>query len=78
MIALTKVADSTNVKAYGYDPVSKTLAVQYDSGLYHYFDASPETVAGVVAAHADPKVSLGKHINLHVKGKHRHERQDAK
>lgn len=76
-IALTRVLNSENVTGYGYDAASKTLAVQYSGGgLYHYFDVSPETAAAVAAARADPKVSFGKHINLHVKGKHAYKRQE--
>lgn len=35
-IPLTPVTKSTNVDGHGYDATTKTLAVQFKSGLYHY------------------------------------------
>lgn len=45
-IALTP-CQSSNVKACGYDPTTRTLAVQFaGGGIYHYQDVPPEVYDG--------------------------------
>lgn len=75
MIHLTKVERSSQVTGLGHDPVSGTLAVLFNSGMYHYFDVPPEKAAEAHAVAADPEQSLGRWLNANIKGKFRHERQ---
>jgi hypothetical protein len=64
-IALHPVKSSM-FKAHGYDPASRTLAVQFSNGdTWHYPDVSPEAAASF--AQAD---SLGSHFARHIRGKH--------
>ena len=37
--------DSSNIAAHGYDPATKTLAVQFKSGSLYHYDNVPEEVA---------------------------------
>lgn len=40
-----KAVKSSSLKAHGYDPESRTLAVEFQGGsVYHFADVSPETV----------------------------------
>lgn len=64
-IAMTPVA-SNQVKAIGYDPETKTLAVTFTRGagaIYHYPNVEPETHAAFVGAE-----SIGKHFGAHIQG----------
>lgn len=63
-IPLTPVA-SNQVKAVGYDPVTQTLAVQFNYGkaLYQYPNVTPEQHAAFVGAE-----SIGKHFGAHIQG----------
>lgn len=50
MVQLKPVTGSKQVKAYGYDPVSQVLAVQYVNTpgfIYHFRGVSPETAAEI-------------------------------
>jgi hypothetical protein len=44
---------SSNVHSHGYDPITRTLAVQFKgkdgkpAGLYHYYDVAPGAYAGL-------------------------------
>lgn len=42
-IPLTPVSGSSHVVAHGYDPQTKTLAVQFKNATYHYHDV-PELI----------------------------------
>jgi len=62
-IPMTPVA-SNQVKAIGYDPETKTLAVTFTRGagaIYHYPDVTPEQHAAFVGAE-----SIGKHFGAHI------------
>jgi len=62
---------SSNVQAHGYDPVTRTLAVQFKGkdgkpgALHHYHNVQPATVASMHKAE-----SVGVFLNAHVKSKH--------
>ncbi len=63
-IALTAV-NSSQVRAIGYDPATKTLAVQFTRGagaVYHYPNVEPETHAAFVGAE-----SIGTFFGKHIK-----------
>jgi len=67
MIALTPVKSSA-LKAHGYDPAGRTLAVHLTSGkVYHYKDVPPETAAEFAAAE-----SIGKAFASMIRGKFEH------
>lgn len=63
-IALVPV-ESNQVKAIGYDPATKTLAVTFTRGqgaIYHYAGVEPETHAAFVGAE-----SIGKFFGANIK-----------
>lgn len=63
-IPLTPVT-SSQVKAIGYDPLTKTLACQFVHGLgaiYHYPNVEPKTHAEFMASK-----SIGKFFGQHIK-----------
>lgn len=67
MIALTEV-QSSNLKAYGYEPSSKTFALRFGPGkVYHYADVTQDVVDKFVAAE-----SKGKAVGELIRGKFRH------
>ena len=57
---------SSQIKAYGYDAATKTLAVQFNRGtkVYHYPGFEP---ADYEAFHASE--SKGTHFGKHIKGR---------
>ena len=57
---------SSQITHVGYDPLTRTLAVKFSSGLYHYHDVTPETYAGLRSAS-----SVGKFVHAHVKPHHK-------
>ena len=62
-IAMTPVS-SNQVKAIGYDPAAKILAVTFTRGagaIYHYPNVEPEQHAAFVGAE-----SIGKHFGAHI------------
>jgi hypothetical protein len=64
-IPLTPV-ESSNIKAIGYDPNSRTLHVQFNSGATHqYEDVSPDKHAALMAAD-----SKGSHFHANIKNAH--------
>lgn len=63
-IKMTPVS-SLSIKAIGYDDDTSTLAVQFDSGIYHYKGVSPEQHDALVNAE-----SIGKHFHLHIKSQY--------
>ncbi len=57
---------SSNIKAVGYDPASKTMRVEFHSGgVYDHADVPPAQHAAILAA-----PSVGKHYNRHIRGVH--------
>ena len=63
-IPLTPV-ESSQVKAIGYDPLTKTLAVTFTRGLgsiYHYQNCEPQLHADFMAAE-----SIGTFFGKHIK-----------
>lgn len=55
---------SSNIKACGYDPDKKTMAVEFaDGSLYHYADVSKSDYDDLVSAK-----SVGSHFHKHIKG----------
>jgi hypothetical protein len=64
---------SSNVKATGYDPVAKTLAVQFNSGgVYHYAGVEQKDFDALSKAE-----SIGSHIGKHIRPKFKGELQKA-
>ena len=53
---------SSQVKSHGYDPVSRTLAVEFNSGgVYHYIDVPADVYAKMQKSESVGSF-LGKHI----------------
>lgn len=66
-----KPVKSSQVHSTGYDPATKTLAVQFNSGgLYHYHNVSQETAAAM-----DKAESVGAFLGKQIKGKHEFTKQ---
>lgn len=62
-IALQRVK-SSNVHSVGYDPASRTLAVQFENGrVYHHQDVPPVAYDNLLKA-----PSIGAHYASHVRG----------
>src|SRR4051812_34753451 len=71
---------SSQVKAIGYDPETKTLAVQFARGtgaIYHYPDVEPETHQAFIGAESIG-VFFGKHIKALPFEKFEPEQQEEK
>lgn len=49
---------SSNIKAIGYDPATRVMAVQFANGTYHYDDVGQEQHDAFVAAE-----SIGSHFH---------------
>ena len=61
---------SSNVEAVGYDESSETLQVEFkNSATYQYFD-----VPGNVFEELRDTDSVGKYLNMHIKGSYRFSR----
>lgn len=58
---------SSNVTHVGYDEGSKTLAVKFNSGLYHYHGVEPHVHEGALGAD-----SVGKYLRSKVIGQYKH------
>ena len=59
---------SSNVTSVGYEPRTKTMAVEFkDGSVYHYHDVEPDTHQGLISAK-----SIGKYVHANVKGKYKH------
>jgi len=57
--------DSSNIHSIGYDPETKTLHVQFQSGAtYHYLNVPEETHLAL-----DMAESAGRYMNENIKGK---------
>lgn len=65
-IALTPVK-SSNIRAVGYDPATRTLAVEFPNSVYHYADVPPNVHDELRAAE-----SVGRYFASNVKGKFEH------
>jgi hypothetical protein len=66
-----KPVNSSNITAVGYDPASKTLAVQFKSGgTYHYQNVTPEKHGALMSAS-----SIGGHLHTHIKPHHKATKQ---
>lgn len=62
---------SSQVESYGYNPLTKTLAVKFSSGgLYHYHDVPQETADAM-----DKAESVGSFLGKSVKGKFEFKKQ---
>lgn len=67
-----KPVKSSNVKAIGYDPGTKTLAVEFNSGgTYHYHNVSPHHHTEMMK----PDVSTGGYLHKHIKPHHKTTKQ---
>lgn len=53
---------SSQVVAFGHDPKTNTLAVQYKSGTYHYPGITAKQFSDLQAAE-----SIGAHLGKHIK-----------
>jgi hypothetical protein len=63
-IPISNCCESSQVKGYGYDADSKTLAVEFKSGgVYHYRGVPLETYGAMQKAE-----SVGKFIGANIKG----------
>jgi hypothetical protein len=62
---------SSNTESVGYDPENKALEVKYKNGLYVYHDVTPDKYQALLSTIRAGE-SVGKHLNLHIKGSHRH------
>ena len=67
MIAMTDV-QSTNLKAFGYDPASQTLAVRFGPGKVYHYTQVPANLAKQFAE----AESKGKAFASMVRGKFEH------
>jgi hypothetical protein len=65
---------SSNIKAVGYDPASRALQVQFNSGATHqYEDVPPEKHAAMTA----PDSSVGKYFHANIKSAHTSSKVDG-
>lgn len=70
-IQMVEVSSSQVVKA-GYDPSTKTMAVEFSSGgTYYYTGVAQSTYEDLFAAK-----SFGKHLQANVVGKYPHKKID--
>lgn len=65
--------ESSQLKEYGYDPASKTLAIRFkaNDALYHYSDVPPEVFESLTKAK-----SFGRFFGEHLRGKYEYRRVD--
>lgn len=74
-----KPVTSSQISAIGYDPKSKKLHIRFadrtnrktgqvfPGSTYEYDDVEPAVHAALMAADADPALSVGSHFGAHVK-----------
>lgn len=63
---------SSNIKAAGYDPHTRTLTVKFkNGGTYHYSGCSQEHYDGLCKAK-----SAGGYLHSTIKGKYEHRKAD--
>lgn len=59
---------SSQIKSHGYDPQTRTLAIEFKTGaVYHYADCPPEVYADMQSCE-----SFGKFFGANVRGKFAH------
>lgn len=63
---------SSNIEAIGHDPVSQTLHVKFKNGSHYTY----EGVSAEKHNALDKAESVGKHLNAHIIGKHKHTKCD--
>lgn len=73
-VQLQPGSDSSTITHHGYDPETRTFAVQFKSGLYHYYDVPQDEAADHTIAFNAKDISSGKYHNEHFKGKYRYEK----
>ena len=62
---------SSQVAAIGYDPATKTMAVEFKhGGTYHYKDVPQEVFSGVATAE-----TVGSALHQSIKGRYEFEKQ---
>jgi hypothetical protein len=59
---------SSSVAAVGYDEESRILEVEFDGRVYRYVDVPPHVPATMVSG----SVSVGRFLNVRVKGRYRY------
>jgi hypothetical protein len=57
---------SSNIVSVGYDEKSKVLEIEFDNGIYQYFDVPQDVYEDFMNA-----PSLGKFFHKEIKGKYR-------
>lgn len=57
---------SSNIKSVGYDAETKTLEVEFSSGVYAYRGVTPEQHRTLMSAE-----SIGGHFHKHIKSRHK-------
>lgn len=63
---------SSNIRAIGHDPESKTLEVEFSNGgVYHYHGVDSDQYNELLKAE-----SVGRHLNTHIKGHHKFSKAD--
>ena len=63
---------SSNVESIAYDPETQVLEAKFKhGGTYQYHDVTPDKYQALLATIRSGE-SVGKHINTHIKGAHRH------
>jgi len=60
---------SSNIRAIGYDPATRTLEIEFHSGgIYQYFDVPESVHSGLLAA-----PSKGSYFNERIKDRYRYQ-----
>ncbi len=60
---------SSNLRAVGYDPFSRTLRIQFNNGTYDYYDVPEHIYQGLMTAS-----SHGQYHAAHIKNVYRYSR----
>lgn len=69
-----KPVKSANLKAVGYDPTTKTLAIEFSGGnVYHYSGVPPELHDDLCACE-----SFGRFFQERIRGKYEYQKQEKK
>ena len=64
---------SSNIKSIAYDPITLTLQVEFNSGIYHYVEVPPLEFAKLMNA-----PSVGEHLAKAIKGKFEYKKIEEK
>lgn len=62
---MTDISTSSTITGHGYDPETKTAAIRFKTGLYHYDGVSQEDYDALVAAK-----SMGSHFHKNWRAKY--------